>query len=185
MYSYYPKMYIISQKNQLFTNFIFFEWYTLGILQGCLCLFIILYAMEGPSDTSGYNGYQTGFYFAELTAYTTVIIVVTVKLALNVKNWNILLVLGFLIPSIGAYIGYCVLLNEIKSSIVAQQFTEIVTMPSFYLVNILAILGMFSFDFLLYSIETTKINFQNYFKKRALTGRRMTETNLHELMLRI
>lgn len=45
MYDYYPKMYIISQKNQLFTNFNFFAWYTLGTLQGIICLMIWLYSM--------------------------------------------------------------------------------------------------------------------------------------------
>ena len=34
------------------------------------------------------------------------IIVVTVKLAVNVKHWTVLLVLGFAIPSLGAYILY-------------------------------------------------------------------------------
>lgn len=55
-------------------------------------------------------------------------------------------------------------------------------MPSFYLANILAILGMFTVDLLLFSVEATKNNFHNYFKKRALTGRRMTEANLQELI---
>lgn len=185
MYSYYPKMYIISQKNQLFTNLIFFSWYMMGTLQGIVCLFIMLYSMADPTDTSGYSGYETGLYFTELSAYTSVIIVVTVKLAINVKNWNCLLVLGFLIPSLGAYIVFCILQNVIYISDVFGQFSQLIVTPTFYLSNILAILGMFTVDFLLYSIETTKDNFQNYFKKRALTGRRMTETNLQELMLRL
>ena len=57
-------------------------------------------------------------------------------------------------------------------------------MPSFYIANILTILGMFSVDLLLFSMEATKTNFQNYFKRRAMEGRRMTESNLHELMIR-
>lgn len=58
-------------------------------------------------------------------------------------------------------------------------------MPSFYLANVLAILGMFSVDLFLFSIEATKNNFQNYFKKRAMTGRRMTEANLQELICKM
>ena len=57
MYAYYPKMYIISQKNQLFTNLIFFSWYTLGTIQGLICLFIMLYSMADYTDTGGFNGY--------------------------------------------------------------------------------------------------------------------------------
>lgn len=55
-------------------------------------------------------------------------------------------------------------------------------MPSFYLANILAVLSMFAGDLLLFSLEATKNNFQNYFKKRALTERKMTEANLQELI---
>lgn len=176
-------MYLISQKNQLFTNFIFFTWFFLGVLQGVICLMITLYALGGPDDTSGYESYESGFYFAELSAYTSVIIVVTLKLAINVKNWNCLLFLSFLIPSLGAYVLYCFLSNYIDISVVEYYFSDILTMPTFYIANILAILGMFSMDLLLFSVEATKSNFQNYFKFKALTGRRMTEANLANLMV--
>ena len=117
MYTYYPKMYRISQKNLLFTNLLFFEWFALGVLQGVICLMITLYAMGAPNNTSGYAGYGTGLYFTELSAYTSVIVVVTLKLAINVRNWNCLILLGFLIPSIGAYILFCILLNYIPISV--------------------------------------------------------------------
>jgi hypothetical protein len=47
-------------------------------------------------------------------------------------------------------------------------------MPSFYLAGVLAVLGMFAIDLFLFSISATRNNFQNYFKKRAMLGRRMT-----------
>lgn len=122
VYSYYPKMYIISQKNQLFTNLAFFAWYTLGTLQGIICLMIMLYSLASADITSGYSGLQTGLSFTELAAYTSVIVVVTVKLAINVKNWNCLLILGFLIPSLGAYIGFCLIQNYLYISEVFGQF---------------------------------------------------------------
>lgn len=125
MYSYYPKMYFISQKNQLFTNMNFFAWYTLGTLQGIMCLMIMLYSITYYTESSGWQGYQTGLYFTELAAFTSVIVVVTLKLAINVKNWNCLLLLGFLIPSIGAYIGFCLLQNYIYVSRVYLQFNQL------------------------------------------------------------
>lgn len=72
---------------------------------------ITIYSIDGVSDSSGFDSLETGFYFAELSGYTTVIIVVTLKLAINVRNWNAVLFIGFLVPSLGAYILYCVLLN--------------------------------------------------------------------------
>jgi succinate-acetate transporter protein len=96
-------MYHISQKNKLFTNLNFLAWLTLGIVQGIICLMITLYSIGG-ADASGINSYEFGFYLVEISAYTSVIIVVTIKLAVNVKHWTLLLVLGFLVPSIGAYV---------------------------------------------------------------------------------
>lgn len=177
-------MYRISQQNLLFTKLLFFEWFSLGVLQGVICLMITLYAMGAPSNTSGYNGYGSGFYFAELSAYTSVIIVVTLKLAINVRNWNCLIVIGFLVPSIGAYILFCFMLNYFSFSVTQYYFTDLARMPSFYIANVLAILGMFAMDLFLFSLEATRTNFQNYFKRRTMQGRRMTEANLHELMVK-
>lgn len=106
LYSYYPKMYYISQKNKLFTHFKFFSWFILGSVQGAVCLILTIYSIADENDTSGSNSYGIGFYLIEISAYTSVIIVVTLKLAVNVKNWNILLAVGFIVPSIGAYIAF-------------------------------------------------------------------------------
>lgn len=143
---------------------------------------VTIYSIDGISDSSGYNSYETGFYFTELSCYTSVIIVVTLKLAINVRNWNAILFIGFLVPSLGAYALYCVVLNYLPLENVENYFSQIVTMPSFYLCNLVAILGMFAVDLLLFSIEATRNNFQNYFKKRAMTGRRMTEAHLVHLI---
>ena len=107
-------MYVVSQKNQLFTYLIFAEWFFLGICQGIICLMITLYSIGGIDDSSGSQSYETGFYFCSISAYTSVIIVVTLKLALNVKNWNLLLFFGFLIPSLGAYVIYRFLSNNVS-----------------------------------------------------------------------
>jgi magnesium-transporting ATPase (P-type) len=116
MYDYYPKMYLVTQNNTMFTNLIFLSWFVVGILQGVVCLMITMYSMDDINVSSGYDSFGAGFYFVELSSYTAVIIVVTIKLAINVRNWNALLVLGFLIPSLGAYVGFCVLSNVITLS---------------------------------------------------------------------
>jgi magnesium-transporting ATPase (P-type) len=167
-------MYLISQKNKIFTTLIFLAWFLLGMLQGVVCLMLTLYSLDDVNDSSGYDSYGAGFYFVELSALTSVVIVVTIKLAINVRNWNALLVLGFLIPSLGAYIGFCILINVIPISETYMYWSQLIQMPSFYSANILAILGMFTVDLLLFSIEVTKNNFQNYYKKRTLSNRRMT-----------
>jgi len=42
---------------------------------------------------------------------------------------------------------------------------------------------MFSFDFLLFSIESTKNNFQNYLKFKTIRNRNLSVTNLNTYMM--
>ena len=51
-------------------------------------------------------------------------------------------------------------------------------MPTFYAAQILTILGMFSFDLFLFALESTKANFQNYFKYRQIAGKRVSINQL-------
>ena len=56
-YSYYPKMYFISQQNKLFGKVIFFAWFILGLFQGVICLVLTLYAIGDDNDSSGVDSY--------------------------------------------------------------------------------------------------------------------------------
>ncbi len=176
-------MYYISQKNKLFTNTKFFAWFVLGALQGVVCLVLTLYAIGDESDTSGYNSYGIGFYFVEISAYTSVIIVVTIKLAVNVKNWNLILVIGFVVPSLGAYIAYTFLYQLFLETELYHSMSDLLTVPGFYLIQFLCVGGMFSIDFFLFSLEATKNNFQNYLKFQTLKERRLSQGCLQEYML--
>lgn len=60
---------------------------------------------------------------------------------------------------------------------------ELLSMPSFYIVQILCVGGMFAFDWLLYSLKTTKESFENYLKYKTLKQQRLSETNLKKYML--
>jgi len=158
LYSYYPKMYYVGQKNKLFTNFIFFSWFLLGFCQGVICLILTLYSIGDQNDTSGENSYNIGFYLVEISAYTSVIIVVTIKLAINVKHWTVILVLGFLIPSIAVYIAFTFVMGALEDSVTYDSMPDLLSMPTFYVIQFLCIGGMFAFDFLLFSVETSKNN---------------------------
>ena len=111
------------------------------------------------------------------------IIVVTIKLAVNVKHWTVLLALGFLIPSIGAYVGYTFLTQFFETVISYNDMIDLLSMPSFYCVQFMCIGSMFSFDFFLFSLETSKNNFQNYLKNRTLKSQRLSESNLNKFIV--
>ena len=56
-------------------------------------------------------------------------------------------------------------------------------MPLFYIIQFLNVGGMFAVDFMLYSLEATKANFQNYLKFNTLKEQRLSKTSLREYML--
>lgn len=183
LYSYYPKMYFISQKNKLFGKLIFFAWFFLGLLQGVICLILTLYAIGDQHDTSGEDSYVIGLYLVEISVYTSVIIVVTIKIAVNVKQWSLILLLGFLIPSIGFYIIWTFIQGFIEVQVSVNSIINLLTMPSFYAVQILCVGGLFAMDFLLYSIKTTKESFENYLKYRTIRKKRLSQANLERYMI--
>ena len=111
------------------------------------------------------------------------IIIVTIKIAINIKQWNVILVLGFLIPSLGSYVGYRILFNELTISDVYGYLSNLLTMPSFYLAQVLCIMGMFSLDFFLFSLEATKNNFQNYLKFGSIRERHLSVSHLNKFIL--
>lgn len=119
----------------------------------------------------------------EISAYTSVIIVVTIKLAVNVKHWTVLLALGFLVPSIGAYVGYTFLTQFFETAISYNDMIDLLSMPSFYCVQFMCIGSMFSFDLFLFSLETSKNNFQNYIKNRTLKSQRLSQSNLNKFIV--
>ena len=90
-----------------------------------------------------------------------------------------LFVLGFLVPSIGAYVVFTFVSQTVETSISYRDMVDLLGMPSFYCVQFICVGTMFSLDFLLYSLEATRSNFQNYLKNRTLKAQRLSETNLN------
>ena len=60
---------------------------------------------------------------------------------------------------------------------------NLLSMPLFYIIQFLNVGGMFAVDFMLYSLEATKANFQNYLKFNTLKEQRLSKTSLREYML--
>lgn len=61
--------------------------------------------------------------------------------------------------------------------------SNLLSMPLFYIIQFLCIGGMFAVDFLLYSLEVSKTNFQNYLKFNTLKDRRLSKNSLNNYML--
>lgn len=122
-------MYYIGQKNTIFTRLNFLGWFVLGAVQGIICLFITMYSLGGSDCNSGQNSYVVGYYFVSISLVTSIVIIVNVKLALNVQNWNCLLLLGFIIPTLGGYILYLVASDLWPYSETEGYTADLLTMP--------------------------------------------------------
>lgn len=129
LHTFYPKMYYIGQKNTIFTKLNFLGWFALGALQGVVCLLINLFSLCSLDSNSGISSYSSGFYFVEISMVTCIVIIVNIKLAVNVQHWSCLLVLGFVIPTLGAYVLYA-WLSDIWSYSPTEGYTnDLLTMP--------------------------------------------------------
>jgi magnesium-transporting ATPase (P-type) len=136
IYKHYPKMYYTGQKNTIFNAETFFSWFLLGTLQGITCLIINIYGLTNVKTSSGYNSYQSGFYFMGISLVTSIVIVVNLKLALNVQEWNLLLIIAFTVPTIGVYFLYAYISNIWNISPIEGYTGNLLTMPYFILFNI-------------------------------------------------
>lgn len=129
LHSFYPKMYYIGQHNTIFTKLNFLGWFALGALQGAVCLLVNLYCLCSLDSNSGLDSYPSGFYFVEISMVTCIVIIVNVKLAVNVQHWSCLLILGFIIPTLGAYILYAYLSDVWDYSPTEGYTNDLLTMP--------------------------------------------------------
>jgi hypothetical protein len=55
-----------------------------------------------------------------------------------------------------------------------HSMIDLLSMPIFYVIQLLTVGGMFCVDFFLFSIDATKNNFQNYLKIRTLKDQRLS-----------
>lgn len=82
-----PLVYVVGRNNQIFTARNFWSWLANGYMHSLIIFFIPLYAAdEGVMNSKGLNFDHWSF---SITAFTCIILIVNLKLALNEKFWNI------------------------------------------------------------------------------------------------
>jgi hypothetical protein len=82
--------------------------------------------------------------------------VVTIKIAVNIKQWSVIMIIGISIPSIGLYVLWSFIQGFFQEQVTIDSMVNLLKTPGFYIVQILCVGGMFAFDFLLFSIKSTK-----------------------------
>ncbi|CAG9323285.1 unnamed protein product [Blepharisma stoltei] len=109
-----PKAYNVGRLNQIFTARNFWGWLLNGILHSVIVFFIPLYAAEeGIMNKKGYNYDHWGF---SIMSFTSIILIVNLKLGLNTKYWNWVHYLAIGITSILAYLLFIVIYDPFTST---------------------------------------------------------------------
>ncbi len=75
---YYPKLYSIGQKNQIFQDKKFLFWCFQGIVHGIIVFVIQLYVIT--KDFTSKNGYSPDLWLFSISLYTSIILVIIKKM---------------------------------------------------------------------------------------------------------
>ncbi|CAD8048326.1 unnamed protein product [Paramecium sonneborni] len=172
----FPYLYLVGQKQTIFTlsNFIF--WWGQGFVHGLLVFFITYACFD--TELVNQNGQNAGFATLSITTYTAIIFIVDIKIAIYTKFWTCINIVTLLFLSIGIYIAYFFISNFFRGTY--SEFTPIylIQSPNFYLIVTLLNSVVFIFDLVInailhefYSTDTDKIiQWRKEFKEIAREG---------------
>ncbi|CAK55960.1 unnamed protein product (macronuclear) [Paramecium tetraurelia] len=165
---------ILKQTIFTLSNFIF--WWGQGFIHGVFVFFITYACFD--TEFVNIEGQNAGFATLSITAYTAIIFIVDIKIALYTKFWTCVNVITLLLFSVGIYIAYFFVSNYFRGTY--SEFTPIylIQSPTFYLIIALLNCIVFIFDLVInavlhefYSTETDKIiKWRREFKEIAREG---------------
>eukprot|EP00742_Colponemidia_sp_Colp-10_P004432 GILJ01004732.1.p1 GENE.GILJ01004732.1~~GILJ01004732.1.p1 ORF type:complete len:1202 (-),score=174.20 GILJ01004732.1:68-3673(-) len=84
--SVFPKLYSESQGNKHFTYSKFWNWFIFGVYHSLVVFLVPMFVFTNPALSS--SGYTVGLWDFSLTVYSCVVLVVTLKLALDTEYWT-------------------------------------------------------------------------------------------------
>jgi hypothetical protein len=133
---FYPYLYYIGQKNQIYTFKNLCLWICHSIVVGFIMFMIILkVTSEYPIDRFGH---VSDIWFVSLTTYTSIIFIIDTKLIIITRSWTWLSVVGLLLLSIGIYIPF-VFITDVMPEQFHTAYTALAlfTSPVFWLLLLL------------------------------------------------
>lgn len=87
----YPELYEAGQQNKYFTFWIFWKWVILALFHGVVTFFGCTYGFNGIIDSSGKTD---DFWFASTIAFSSIIHLVTCKLAIELNFFNFVAIIA-------------------------------------------------------------------------------------------
>lgn len=99
-----------------------------------------------------------------ISLYTSIILLVNIKLALNTQFWFLFTWVAFIVTSVGAYFVYIWISDIIIYVSVYKTLNMLFSTSIFYTGLALSILSMFALDLTMFSFKFTKSTLLNYLK---------------------
>lgn len=166
---FYPKLYYIGQKNNIFNLKAFVYWILSAIFHSLILFLACLWTFQ--YNALGIKGYNSDLWSFSITGFTLVILTVSLRLGLYTKNWTILFIFSFIFLSLTFYFSYVFVSNSIKDFLVYQSIVQTFEAFIFYGVIFLIPGFFFSVDlFILVVVQEYQSSLSNYFRILIKTG---------------
>lgn len=123
----FPKIYYVGQKNTIFNYTNFFIWTIEAIIQALLITLICIYTLGGDVSLNQY-GINSDMNIVGLTVFSTIIVVVTFKIATYTKFWSVLSFIALIFLSLGLYIAYMWISNYLNTSVTGTIYLAFTTL---------------------------------------------------------
>ncbi|CAD8146015.1 unnamed protein product [Paramecium octaurelia] len=180
----YPLLYYIGQRNTVFTSEKFFKWFFIGVFQGLACFFSFYFELNDTTFIKP-TGLNNDFWFFSMSMSTAIMILVTLKLALNTQFWTIITWVAYLGTSLGTYFAYMWVSNIIPQSSIYGTTRMLFSSSAFYLSLALSVLSMFILDLLMFTMKVSKDTLLNYMKRQARSQQNLELSKIKKLQNKI
>ena len=172
-----PKLYYVGQAKTIFTPQRFLGWVLWAIFQSLILFGLnFLVFQSAIIDSDGLNGDLWSF---SISYFTTIILLVDLKLALNTTYWIFLNWIALIPLSFCIYFGYFFVSNYLSSTWAYLTPLILVRTMHFYGSVLLGLFTFFLIDYLIFSIPNLismnlSHNLINYANKKRSTFQKIT-----------
>jgi len=142
----FPKLYYIGQKNKIFTQVKFLRSVTQGLIHGALLFLTTYFVLDDATTCISASGITSDFWYFSITLYTSVIVVVDLKLAVQTRYWTILSAIALIGTSLLLYTGYVWAADMFPMFLLSGTTLQLFTSWNFYLIVSLNAGVVFVFD---------------------------------------
>jgi magnesium-transporting ATPase (P-type) len=141
---YYPFLYYVGQQSTIFTLGNALRWIIVGLGFGAGLFLITLYALNEEAIVR--DGYMADMWFVSILNYTTIVLVVDLKLGMHTKTWTWMNWFSLLVLSLTIYFAYT-FVGDVLTFFNSNRTVAIMyTSPHYWLLQGLFVVGAFLYD---------------------------------------